>query len=181
MGGGVIYFKNNPDEIRNVFEYAKDTGLPTMICSPDPDALDATEKMAKEYNVRIAIHNMARGQKISVTARCAKDGKGPRRKDGDLHGCRPHGAHWRRSSGGDQEMRRPFVRLSHERCDGGGAQRKSYRGGRGIIDIPGVLKALLKLKWPYHVALEHELNATAPMPGVIESFAYMRGVLAALD
>jgi len=58
---------------------------------------------------------------------------------------------------------------------------KAIEVGRGIIDIPGVLKALLKLKWPYHVALEHEVNATAPMPGVIESFAYMRGVLAALD
>jgi hypothetical protein len=43
-----------------------------------------------------------------------------------------------------------------------------------------VLKALLKLKWPYHVALEYEANADAPMPGVIESFAYMRGALAAL-
>src|SRR5437867_3132687 len=44
MGGGVISIKNNPDEIHNVFEYAKDAGMPTIICSPDPEALDAVEK-----------------------------------------------------------------------------------------------------------------------------------------
>src|SRR6266446_8231975 len=40
MGGGVIYIKNNEDEIRDAFEYAKDAGMPTIICSPDPEALD---------------------------------------------------------------------------------------------------------------------------------------------
>jgi len=57
MGGGVIYMKNNEDEIRNAFEYAKDAGMPTIVCSPDPDALDKVEKMAIKYDLRIAIHN----------------------------------------------------------------------------------------------------------------------------
>src|SRR5258708_1983824 len=30
MGGGVIYIKNNDEEIQNVFEYAQDAGMPTM-------------------------------------------------------------------------------------------------------------------------------------------------------
>jgi hypothetical protein len=29
--------------------------------------------------------------------------------------------------------------------------------------------------------LEYEANADAPMPGIIESLAYMRGVLAAIE
>src|SRR5207249_2067367 len=49
MGGGVIYIKNKEEEIRNVFEYAKDTGMPTIVCSPELEALDTVEKMAKEY------------------------------------------------------------------------------------------------------------------------------------
>jgi len=52
--------------------------------------------------------------------------------------------------------------------------------GKGVIDIPAVLQALMKLKWPYHVALEYEAKADDPMPGVIESYAYMRGVLAGM-
>src|SRR5258708_9625982 len=57
MGGGVIEIKNNETEIRNVFEYAKDAGMATIVCSPAPEALDAVEKMVKEYDLRIAIHN----------------------------------------------------------------------------------------------------------------------------
>src|ERR1044071_4640120 len=48
MGAGVIYFKNVEADIRNIFEYARDTGVPTIVCSPDPDALDTTEKMVGE-------------------------------------------------------------------------------------------------------------------------------------
>src|SRR5438045_280602 len=35
MGGGVIYMKNNEEEVRNDFEYAKDTGMKTIVCSPE--------------------------------------------------------------------------------------------------------------------------------------------------
>lgn len=52
--------------------------------------------------------------------------------------------------------------------------------GKGVIDIPGVLKTLVSLKFPYHVALEYEANADNPLPGVKESFAYIRKVLAGL-
>jgi len=63
MGGGVIYIKNNEDEIHDAFEYAKDAGMPTIICSPDPEALDGVEKAAKQYDLRIAIHNHGPGDK----------------------------------------------------------------------------------------------------------------------
>ena len=52
--------------------------------------------------------------------------------------------------------------------------------GRGVIDIVGVLKALLKVKFNYHLALEYEAEAKAPMPGILESYGYVRGVLAGL-
>src|SRR5258708_20428649 len=62
-GGGVIYMKNNDEEIRAVFDYAKDSGMPAIVCSPEPDALDSVEKMAKEYDILIAIHNHGPGDK----------------------------------------------------------------------------------------------------------------------
>src|ERR1051326_8418346 len=53
MGGGVIYFKNNAEEMHKVFEYATGVGMPTIVCSPDPEALDGVEKLVKEYDLRI--------------------------------------------------------------------------------------------------------------------------------
>src|SRR5262249_22564755 len=63
LGGGVIYMKNQEEDIRNVFTYAKEAGMPTIVCSPHPDALDTVEKMVKEFNIRIAIHNHGPGDK----------------------------------------------------------------------------------------------------------------------
>jgi sugar phosphate isomerase/epimerase len=52
--------------------------------------------------------------------------------------------------------------------------------GRGVIDFPGLFRTLLDIGYRGQVGLEYEINAKNPMPGIIESMAYMRGVLAAL-
>src|SRR5207302_1242240 len=57
LSGGVINIRNKQEEVRHIFEYAKDAGMATIVCSPDHDALDIIEKLAKQYDIRIAIHN----------------------------------------------------------------------------------------------------------------------------
>jgi len=39
---------------------------------------------------------------------------------------------------------------------------------------------LIDIHYPGQVDLEYEIHADDPMPGVIKSFAYMRGVLAGM-
>jgi len=39
----------------------------------------------------------------------------------------------------------------------------SIEVGKGVIDIPGVLRALIRVKFSYHVALEYEAHADDPM------------------
>ena len=41
------------------------------------------------------------------------------------------------------------------------AKGGSVEVGKGVIDIKGVLKVLLDVKFPYHVALEYEAKADA--------------------
>ena len=53
--------------------------------------------------------------------------------------------------------------------------------GQGVIDIPAILKMLVDMKFPYHVALEYEIHADAPMPGVMGFFDFMRRELAKLS
>ena len=47
--------------------------------------------------------------------------------------------------------------------------------GRGIINIPGVIKALMDIQFDGHVALEYEKDADNPLPGMRECFGYIRG------
>ena len=52
--------------------------------------------------------------------------------------------------------------------------------GEGIMPVKKIFKELIARKYKGFVDLEYEINGDDPMPGVIESFAYMRGVLAGM-
>lgn len=181
LGGGVIYINNKADEIRSIFEYAKQAGLPTIVASPDPTALDAVEKAAQEYDIRVAIHNHGPGDKRYPSPldvlRMVQD------RDAHLGICIDVGHTVRLGEDPVAVIQACASRLYDfhikdvtEATPKGGPTEC----GRGIIDLVAVLKTLVGLKYPYHVALEHEANGDAPLPGIIESFAYLRGVLAAV-
>ena len=55
-GLGVIYMKSEP-EIGHAFAHAKRAGVNLIIASPVYELLPYLEKIAKEYQIKIAIHN----------------------------------------------------------------------------------------------------------------------------
>jgi sugar phosphate isomerase/epimerase len=52
--------------------------------------------------------------------------------------------------------------------------------GDGIMPLRRMFEALISIKYDGFVDLEYEIHPDDPMPGVISSFAYMRGVLAGM-
>jgi sugar phosphate isomerase/epimerase len=49
--------------------------------------------------------------------------------------------------------------------------------GRGIIDIPGIIKAVKKINYAYRVSIEFEKDGEDPVPGLSESVGYLRGII----
>ena len=91
MGGGTITLPNDAAEIRKNFEYAKNAGFPLIFTSPDPAALDTIEKMAKEYDIKIAIHNHGPEDKWWPRPQDAYAAvKSRDKRPGPLHRHRPH-------------------------------------------------------------------------------------------
>jgi inosose dehydratase len=181
VSGGVIYMKNNPEEIRSLFEYAKDAGMPTVVCSPDIDALDTVEKMAKDYNIRIAIHNHGPTDKKYPSPldvlRLVKD------RDERMGLCIDVGHTVRLGEDPVEVISQCSRRLYDfhiKDVTEATSKGKPTPVGLGIIDIVGVLKTLVDVRYGFHIGLEYEEKENDPMPGVIESFGYMRGVLAAI-
>ncbi len=181
LGGGVIYMKNDEKGIRNYFEYAKDAGMPTIICSPEPDALGTVESMVKEYNIRIAIHNHGPGDKKYPSPldvlRLVKE------RDPRMGICMDVGHTVRIGQDPVEAIQKCANRLYDlhiKDVTAATAQGKSIEVGRGIIDILGVLRELLNIRYQYHLALEYEAKETAPIAGMCESFGYIRGVLGAI-
>ena len=60
------------------------------------------------------------------------------------------------------------------------AKESQVAVGDGIMPVRQIFEALAAIQYKGFVDLEYEVHADDPMPGVIASFAYMRGVLAGM-
>jgi sugar phosphate isomerase/epimerase len=183
MGGGTITWKeNNEAEIRKDFEYAKNAGMPLMVTSPAPETLDTAEKLAKEYDIKVAIHNHGPEDKWypgSVDALKLLEGR-----DARMGVCLDIGHATRANEDIVKAVAAAGPRLLDlhikDLTDKTNA-KSQVEVGKGVLDIVGVFRELIKMNFDGHVSLEYEINAQDPTLGMKESLAYMRGVTAALS
>jgi len=181
MGGGTITIPNDAVKIEKEFVYAKNAGFPLIYVDPEPAALDTIERLAKSYDIKVAIHNHG-----------PEDKRWPRPQDayaaiktGDkrLGLCIDVGHTTRTGTDPVQACRECRDRLydMHVKDLASKTEKESQvEVGRGVIDYPGLFRTLIEIGYQGQVGLEYEINAKNPLPGMIESMAYMRGVLAAV-
>lgn len=181
MGGGTITLPNDPVEIRKNFEYAKAAGFPLIFTSPDPAALDTIEQMAKEYDVKVAIHN--HGPEDKWWPRPQDAYAAVKSRDSRLGLCIDVGHTLRTGTDPVAACRECKDRLydMHVKDLAVKTDRDSQVAvGRGLIDFPALFRTLLDIGYQGQVGLEYEIHEDDPLPGMIESLAYERGILAAL-
>ena len=61
---GVVQLPADETKSRKVFEFAKKWGINVLVSEPETNALDTVEKLCKEYNIKVAIHNHPKGHSI---------------------------------------------------------------------------------------------------------------------
>lgn len=180
---GTIYFEKNEDaDIRSKFEYCKRAGIAVIVAGdPAPETLPRIEKFVKEYDISIAIHNHGPEDKLwhsPLDVLKAVKGLDPR------IGCCIDVGHTART-GTDvvQAIHEAGPRLFNVHMkDLTNFQSKESQVvvGEGIMPVRRMFEALVATRYKGFVDLEYEIHPDDPMPGVISSFAYMRGVLAGL-
>ena len=180
-GGGTINMTNDPAQIKKDFEYAKAAGFPLIYISPEPAALDTIEQMAKTYDIRVAIHN--HGPEDKLWPRPQDAYAAIKSRDQRLGLCIDVGHTIR--TGADpakacRECRDRLYDMHVKDLKAANDKDSQTEVGRGIIDYPTLFRTLIEIGYNGQVGLEYEINAKNPLPGMIESMAYMRGVLAAL-
>ena len=181
--GGTIYFpKDEDDDIRTKFEYAKRAGMKVIVAGdPEAKTLPRIEKFVKEYDIQFAIHNHGPEDKIWHSPLDVL--KAVKNMDPRMGCCIDIGHTMRAGTDIVQAIHEVGPRLFdvHAKDLAKGTERDSQVAvGEGILPIPEIFKALIAIKYKGNVDLEYEINGKDPMPGVIESFAYMRGVLAGM-
>jgi len=181
MGGGTITIPNDPAKIKNEFEYAKNAGFPLIFVDPEPAALDTIEQMAKTYDIKVAIHN--HGPEDKRWPRPQDAYAAVKSRDRRLGLCIDIGHTTRTGTDPVQACRECRDRLydMHVKDLAAKSDKESQvEVGRGVIDFPALFKTLIDIGYQGQVGLEYEIKAKDPLPGMIESMAYMRGVLAAV-
>ena len=183
VGGGMITFETDTDDgVRKYFDYAKAAGMPTVVCTCKPATLPRIEKFAKQYNVKVAIHNHGPEDKIFPSPYDVY--KAVKGRDKHMGLCVDIGHTWR--AGVDPtkavlELRDRVYDLHVKDLANLKDRDSQVIVGKGAIDFPSLFRALIKIGYTGHVGLEYEIDADNPLPGMQQSFAYMRGVLAGIS
>lgn len=176
-GAGVIYMKTK-EEVETAFNYAVHAGLQTIVGVPNHDLLSFVNELVKKHNIKLAIHNHGPGDDLYRSPNDVYEKVKSLDKRVGL--CIDIGHVVR--IGQDPV---PMIEKYSERLydmhlkdiDKAEAEGGSIEMGRGIIDIPGVIKALKKINYQGVMALEYEKDADDPISGLAESVGYARGIM----
>jgi len=182
VGGGMITFETDTDDgVKKYFDYAKAAGMPVIVCTCKASMLPRIEKFARQYDIKIAIHNHGpEDPNFPSPFDVLKAVKG---MDPRVGLCIDWGHTVR--AGAD------VVRAT---ADAGGRlhdmHAKDLRDfssvdsqcvvGEGKMPVAEIFRQLRSMRYSGYVNLEYEIEPDNPLPGMRQSIAYMRGVVSGL-
>ncbi len=174
---GVIYMKTEA-EVNRAFDYAHTLGVDLIIGVPNPELLSYTEQKVKATGIRVAIHNHGPEDKLYPSPadvyRHIKD------LDPGMGLCLDIG-HAARAGADPVKVvidYAPRIFDLHVK-DLAVISKEAHpiELGRGVLDIPGLVRALIKIRYAGVCSIEHEMDMNDPLPGIAESAGFFRGVV----
>ena len=177
---GAVYFpKDEDDDIRAKFDYAKRAGVKVIVAGdPTPETLPRIEKFVKEYDILFAIHNHGPEDKIWHSPLDVLNAV----KNLDLRmGCCIDVGHTVRA---DTDVVDAIKQVGPRLFDvhmkdltDFSAKESQVAVGEGKMPVRQIFETLIAIKYQGYVDLEYEVHGDDPMPGATKSINFMRGVL----
>ncbi len=176
---GVVNFDNTEESMGQVFEFAKNMGIRTIVTEPAFDDFSLLEKMVKKHNIRIAIHNHPEPSKYARPETILEHVKG---LDKRIGACADTG-HWMRTGVNPGEALRMLegrvidVHLKDLNAFG---DKKAYDVpfGQGEANIHDILAELTLQNYSGVLAVEHENpeEVDNPSPSIKKGIQYVRSI-----
>lgn len=176
---GVVNFENEVESTRRIFEFAKKMGIQTIVTEPRYDDYSLIEKMVKEYNINIAIHNHPTPSKYArpETVIYCVDGLDP-----GIGACADTG-HWMRSGVNPVEALRALkgrIRDVHLKDLNEFGVKEAYDVpfGQGKARIHDILAELTVQDYSGYISIEYEKEEDAdnPSPAIREGMEYVKSI-----
>lgn len=183
VGGGTIGLQqDDDDDIRHYFEYARHSGMPLMVIAPTRATLPRIERFVREYDIKVAVHNHGPEDEHFPGPQDIL----PVVRDMDPRvGVCVDAGHTARTGidvaeaaemCGDRllDMHMKDLRVLTDRDS-------QCIVGEGAIPVARLFATLIRMGYGGYVNLEYEIDPLDPLPGMRQSFGFMRGVLAGLN
>lgn len=183
VGGGMITFESDTDDgVRKYFDYAKAAGMPLMVSTCKAGTLPRIEKFVKQYDIKVAIHNHGpEDPDFPSPYDVLKAVKG---MDPRIGLC----IDWGHTARTGTDVVRATADAGSRLLDMHAKDLRDLKVaesqctvGEGKMPVPEIFKQLEKMRYGGYVNLEYEILPDDPMPGMQQSFAYMRGAIAGLE
>jgi len=176
---GVVGFENNEDSMRRVFDFARALGIETIVTEPEYDDYSLLERMVREYNIKIAVHNHPLPTKYARPETVLEHVKGREERIGS---CADTG-HWMRTGVNPVEA----IRLLKGRIidvhlkdlnEFGTMKAYDVPFGQGKANIHDILAELTLQNYGGFLSIEHENEKEIdnPSPSIIKGIEYIKSI-----
>ena len=186
---GVVKPGINEAESRKIFEGAKRLGITVLVAEPETHdrmeelgpVMDVVEKLAKEYNIRVAIHNHPGPKNFywnPATVAAAVKGRSP------LLGACADVGHWVRS-GLDpvaclKQLEGRVITLHFKDLNEASLKAHDVPWGTGVSNAKRMLAELQRQKFKGAICVEYEFNWENSSPEIAQSAAWFNATCAEL-
>lgn len=175
---GVIYLTNDESQMRQAFDYVRDLGADTAVIGVTREQLPILNRVIAGYDLKAAIHNHGPNDKRFPSPLEVYDAiQGLDKKIGV---CMDIGHTFRMHEDLVADVRRVRDRLysmHFKDLESDHIDAKGVPVGTGVMPIIPLLRELLHSGYKNELQLEYEVESKDPLPGMAESFGFMRGAL----
>ena len=165
---------------RKTFEFCRKMGMGTITSEPDPAGMDNIEKLVKEFDIRVAIHNHPKQPNNpnykfwdpDYVLSLVKD------RDPRIGSCSDTG-HWVRSgikpTDAMKKLRGRILNVHLKDLNAFSPDAHDLPFGTGVSDIRGILSELQRQKFDGNISIEYEYNWDASLPEIAQCVGFVRG------
>ena len=174
---GVVGLPNDEAECREVFEFAKEMGIETLVSEPPAEAFDLLDRLCEEYKINIAIHNHPKPSHYWDPNMVLEVCKGRSKRIG---ACADTG-HWVRSGINPVEALKKLegriISLHLKDINEfGNLDAHDVIWGTGVCDVRAILEELHRQNFKGVFSIEYEHNWEKSLPEIRKSVEYFNEV-----
>lgn len=174
-----VYIAEKSSDWEKMFKFAKQMDLEFISCEPALNDWDLVERLAKQYNIKISVHNHPQPSDYWTPDNLLKAIAGR----SQLIGSSADVGHWRREGLNQidclKKLEGRIISLHFkdiaEKKDGEKEQHDVI-WGTGILDVKGMLKELKRQKFKGVFSIEYEYNWDNSVPDIKQCIDYFNQV-----